>query len=138
MSYVERFFFTKKWLTSLVERENQPNEFKPNVLEKTTMFAYNNQKLLVRPCPSGKTSLTLKIFSRIPNRDIYLKSKSPPEQYSNSKNKVREIGEEIKPLSEYGKAIIVLADILGTSKNKHKDQCFIRGRHENLEFFYLS
>ena len=56
----------------------------------------------------------LKFLSRIPDRDIYLITKSTPEQYSNSKFKIRETSDEIKQLSEYESAIIVFDDILGS------------------------
>ena len=59
----------------------------------------NNGTLLVGTSFSGKTYLMLKIFSRVPNRDIYKITKSPPEHYSNSKNQNEEKGDEIKPLS---------------------------------------
>ena len=49
----------------------------------------------------------LKVLSRIPNRDVYTITKSPPEQYSISKIEIKEIGEESKPLNEYEKAIIL-------------------------------
>ena len=52
----------------------------------------------------------LKILSRIPERDFYIITKSPPEQYSNSKFKIKEISDELKPLSEYENAIIVFDD----------------------------
>ena len=61
----------------------------------------NNRTLLVGPSFSGKTYLMLQIFSRISDRDIYIITKSPPEQYSNSKIKIKEISDEIKPLNEY-------------------------------------
>ena len=63
---------------------------------------------MVGPSFSGET---YSILSRIPLRDVYLITKSPPEQYSNSKIKVKEIGHEVKPLSEYENAIIVFDDI---------------------------
>ena len=56
----------------------------------------------------------LKILSRIPNRDFYITTKSPLEQYSNSKIKIKEKRDEIKPLSEYEKGIIVFDGILGS------------------------
>ena len=59
-----------------------------------------------------------KIYPRIPNRDIYKIIKSPPEQYSNSKIKIKEIGEEIKPLNDYDKPIIIFDDFLGSSLAK--------------------
>ena len=61
---------------------------------------YNNLTLLVGPSFSGKTYLMLKIHSRIPNRDIYIITKSPPGQCSNCKIGIKEIGDEIKPLTE--------------------------------------
>ena len=98
----------------------------------------NNRTLLVGPSFSGKTYLMLKILSRIPNRDIYIITKSPPEQYTNSKIKIKEISDEIKPLNEYENGIIVFDDILGSSNSRFIDQYFIRGRHNNLDIYYLS
>ena len=80
----------------------------------------------------------LKILSRIIGRDIYIITKSPPEQYTNSKIKFKEISDEIKPLNEYENSIIVFVDILGSSNSRFIDQFFIRGRHNNLDLYYLS
>ena len=55
----------------------------------------------------------LKTISRIPDRDIYIITESPPEQYTNSKIKIKEISNEIKALNEYENGIIVFDDILG-------------------------
>ena len=38
----------------------------------------NNRTLFVGPSFSGKTYLMLKFLSRIPDRDIYVITKSPP------------------------------------------------------------
>ena len=86
----------------------------------------------------GKTHLMLKILSQIPDRDIYIITKSPPEQYTNSKIKIKEISDEFKPLNEYENGIIVFDDILGSSNSKFIDQFFFRGRHNNLDIYYLS
>ena len=100
---------------------------------------YNdNRTLLVGPSFPGKTYLMLKILPRISDRDIYIITKSPPEQYTNSKIKFKEIGDEIKPLNEYENGIIVFDDILGSSNSRFIDQFFIRGRHNNLDIYYLS
>ena len=98
----------------------------------------NNRSLLVGPSFSGKTYLMLKILSRISDRDIYIITKSPPEQYTNSKIKIKEISDVIKPLNEYENGIIVFDDILGSSNSRFIDQFFIRGRHNNLDIYYLS
>ena len=98
----------------------------------------NNRTLLVGPSFLGKTYLMLKILSRMPDRDFYIITKSPPEQYTNSKIKTKEICVEIKPLNEYEKGIIVFDDILGSSNSRFIDQFSIRGRHKNLDIYYLS
>ena len=98
----------------------------------------NNRTLLVGPSFSGKTYLMLKILSRISDRDIYIITKSPPEQYTNSIIKIKEISNEIKPLNEYENGIIVFDDVLGSSNSRDIDQYFIRGRHNNLDIYYLS
>ena len=76
----------------------------------------------------------LKILSRVPNRDIHIITKPPPEQYSNSKIKTKEISDEIKPLNEKENAMIVFDDILGSPNSRLVDQYFIRGRHNVPEF----
>ena len=80
----------------------------------------------------------LKTLSRIPDQDIYIINKSPPEQHTNSKIKIKEICDEIKPLNEYENSIRVFDDILGSSNSRFLDQFFIRGRHNILDIYYLS
>ena len=60
----------------------------------------------------------LKILSRTTDREIYIITKSTPEQYSNTKIKTKEISDEIKPLHEYENAIIVFDDKLGSSNSR--------------------
>ena len=133
--------FTKKWMKTHIEREhNHQNENKSNLIKKPLVDNdnNNNRTLLVGPSFSGKTYLMLKILSRIPDRDIYIITKSPPQQYTNSKIKIKEISDEIKPLNEYENGVIVFDDVLGSSNSRDIDQFFIRGRHNNLDIYYLS
>ena len=80
----------------------------------------------------------LQILSRISDRDIYIINKSPPEQYSKAKIKIKEINDEIKPLNEYENGIIDFDDILGSTNSRFMNQFFIRGRHNKLDIYYLS
>ena len=128
--------FTKKWLKAHIERKHHHNESNSIVLEKPIIN--NNRTLLVGPSFSGKTYLMLKILSRIPDRDIYKITKSHPEQYTNSKIKIKETSDEIKPLNEYENGNIVFDDVLCSSNSRDIDQFFIRGRHNNLDIYYLS
>ena len=88
---------------------------------------------MIGPSFSGKTYLMLKILSSISDRDIYIITKSPPEQYTNFKIKINGKSDEIKLLNEYGNGIIVFDDILGSSISRFIDQFFIRERHNNLD-----
>ena len=80
----------------------------------------------------------LKFLSRMSHRDIHIINKSLPKQFSKSKMKIKEIGEEIEPPNQYEKGIIVFDDILGSSSIKYKDQFSIRGRQNYLDNYYLS
>ena len=82
-------------------------------------------------------NLMLKSLSRIPNRDIYIITQSPPEQYSNSIFKIKEIGEEVKPLNEHKKGIKNFDDILGSPKCENIDQFFIRGGHNDFDIYII-
>ena len=116
-----------------------PNKIIENVnTSQQSKFENNNRTLLVGPSFSGETYLMLKILSRMSDRDIYIITKSPPEQYTNSKIKIKEISDEFKPLNEYENGIIVFDDVLGSSNSRDIDQYFIRGRHNNLDIYYLS
>ena len=135
-------FFSEKWLTTHIEREHR-NETNSSVLEKpktdNVNTENNNRTLLVGCSFSGKTYFALKKLSRIPlERNIYIITKSPPEQYLNSKIKIEEISDEIKPLNECENAVIVFDDVLGSSNSKYKDQFFIRGRHNIIDIYNLS
>ena len=135
MIFVESF--TKKWLKTHIEREHHHQD-KTNSNVIIDNVNNNNRTLWVGLSFSGKTYLILKILSRMLDRDIYLITKSPPEQYTNSKTKIKEISDEIKPLNEYENGIMVFDDVLGSSNSRFIDQYFIRGRHNNLDIYYLS
>ena len=87
----------------------------------------NNRTLLFGPSFWGKTQLMLKILSRITHQDMYIVTRSTPDQYSYTKINIKEISEEIKPLNENENAIIVFDDLLGASNSRYIDEFFIRG-----------
>ena len=94
----------KKRKNNLIQNEISISHQHPKVENRNN----NNRTLLVGPSFSGKTYLMLKIVSRLPDRDFYIIIKSPPEQYSDSKMKIKEIGDEIKSVNGYGNGIIDL------------------------------
>ena len=102
------------------------------------MSARRIEHFLIWPCFSGKSCLGLKIFWWKPDWDTYISIKFPPEQFLNSKNKIKEIGEEIRPLNELENAIIVFDDVLVSSKSRYIVQLFKRWKHTNYDMNYLS
>ena len=126
----------KKRKINLVQNETTISHQQPKIENGNNNN--NNRTLLDGLSFSGKTYLMLKTFSRRKNRDIYIITKSPPEQYTNSKIKNKEKCDEIKPLNEYENGIIVFDDILGSSNSRYIDQFFIRGRHNTLDIHFLS
>ena len=118
------------------KNKNTPLQNQQPKIDNVNNLNINNLTLLAGPIFSGKTSPMLKLLSRMPDRDIYIITKSPPEHYS--KIKIKEITGEIKPLNEYDKATIVSDGILCSSYSRDIDQFFIRGRHNNLGIYYLS
>ena len=91
-------------------------------IEKVNINNNIQSTLLVGPPFSGKTYLMLKLLSPIANLDSYTISKSRPEQYTKSKIKIKETNEEIKPLKEFKKAVIVFDETLGSSNSRYIDQ----------------
>ena len=121
----------KKRKNNLVQNEITTSHQQPKIEN-------NNRTLLVGPSFSGKFYFMLKTLSRIADRGIYIITKSPPEHYTNSKIKIKEITDEIKPLNEYENGIVVFDDILVSSNSRFIDQFFIKGQHNNLDIYYLS
>ena len=126
VTFVENFS-QKKLLKTHIGRDHHQNEPHSNVIEKPKIDKVektdNNRTLLVGPFLSGKTNLMLKTFPRIrSDRDNYKITKTPPEQYSNFKIKIKEKSDEIKAPNEHENAIIVFDDILGSSNSKYIDQ----------------
>ena len=123
----------KKRKNNIVQNKITTSDGQPKIENNN-----NNRTLLVGPSFSGKTYIILKILSRIPERDVYIITKPPPEQYFNSKIKNKEICVEIIPLNEYENGMLVFDDILGSSNSRFIDQSFVRGRHDDLDIYYLS
>ena len=72
----------KKRKNNLVQNEVTISHQQPKIENNN-----NERTLMVGTKFSGKTYLMLKTLSRIPDRDIDIITRSPPEQYSSSKIK---------------------------------------------------
>ena len=125
-------------MSDILQKKKQENVIKLSWKVSVIDEHINIRTLFVGPFFSGETYLMLKTLSRLPDRVISSITKSCPEQYSNSSSKIEEIGEEIKSLNEYNKTSILFDDFLVSSNSRYIDQFLIRGRHNNLNNYYLS
>ena len=126
-------FSEKETVSRLEEGVETPTRF----FEPINFFN-NGRSLIVGPSFSVKTCFMFIILSRILNWGIYIFTKSPLEHYSNSKIKIKEIGEVIRVLNHFEYDIIFFDDVLGSSNCKYIDQFFMRRGHKSSDIHYLS
>ena len=93
----------------------------------------NRANVVIGPRNVGKTYYILKVLEKIGNqRPINIITRSP-NQYPNYK-----ISTEIKPINKYKGSVVILDDMLGAKNSSQIDEFFTRGRHEDLDVYYIS
>ena len=81
----------------------------------------------------GKTYYMLKILEKIGNgRRILILTRSP-NQYPNFKT-----SNEIEPINKYKGSIVIFDDMLSARNCSRIDEFFTRGRHKDLDVYYIS
>ena len=65
-------------------------------------------------------------------RPIHIKTRSP-NQYPNYKT-----SNDIKPINKYKGSLVIFDDMLGAQNSSQTDEFVTRGRHEDLEVYYIS
>ena len=96
--------------------------------------AYENHRhVIIGPSNVGKTFYMLKVLEKIDNkRPIHIITRSP-NQYPNYKTST-----DIKPINKYKGSIVIFDDMLGAKNSSQIDEFFTRGRHEDLDVYYIS
>ena len=93
----------------------------------------NHRHVIIGPSNVGKTFYMLKILEKTGNkRPIYIKTRSP-NQYPNYKTST-----DIKPINKNKGSILIFDDMLGARNSSQIDEFFTRGRHEDLDVYYIS
>ena len=93
----------------------------------------NHRHVIIGPSNVGKTCYMLKILEKIDNkRPIHIITRSP-NQYPNYKT-----SNEIKPINKYKGSVVIFDDMLGAKNSSQIDEFFTRGRHEDLDVYYIS
>ena len=100
-----------------------------NIVSKFENHAY----VVIGPRNVGKTYFMLKVLEKIGNkRPIHIIIRSP-NQYPNYKTST-----EIKPINKYKGSVVIFDDMLGAKNSSQIDEFFTRGRHEDLDAYYIS
>ena len=103
-----------------------------NVNNKVSKYE-NHRHVITGPSNVGKTYYMLKILEKLDNkRPINIITRSP-NQYPNYKT-----SNEIKPINKYKGSVVIFDDMLGAKNSSQIDEFFTRGRHEDLDVYYIS
>ena len=93
----------------------------------------NHRHVIIGPSNVGKTYYMLKILEKIDNkRPINIITRSP-NQYPNYKTST-----DIKPINKYKGSVVIFDDMLGAKNSSQIDEFFTRGRHEDIDVYYIS
>ena len=93
----------------------------------------NHRHVVIGPSNVGKTYYMLKILEKIGNkRPIHIITRSP-NQYPNYKTST-----DIKPINKYKGSVVIFDDMLWTKNSSQIDEFFTRGRHEDIDVYYIS
>ena len=93
----------------------------------------NHRYVVIGPSNVGKTYYMLEILEKIGNkRPINIITRSP-NQYPNYKT-----SNEIKPINKYKGSVVIFDDMMGAKNSSQIDDFFTRGRHEDLDVYYIS
>ena len=93
----------------------------------------NHRHVVIGPSNVGKTYYMLKVLEKIGNkRPIHIINRSP-NQYPNYKTST-----EIKAINKYKGCVVIFDDMLGAKNSSQIDEFFRRGRHEDLDVYYIS
>ena len=103
------------------------------IINKNVSTFENRANVIMGPRNVGKTYYMLKVLEKIDNqRPIHIITRSP-NQYPNYKT-----NNEIKPINKYKGSVVIFNDMLGAKNSSQIDEFFTRGRHEDLDVYYIS
>ena len=93
----------------------------------------NHAYVVIGPRNVGKTYYMLKILEKFGiKRPIHITTRSP-NQYPNYKTST-----EVKPINKYKGSVVIFDDVLGARNSSQIDEFSTRGRHEDLDVYYIS
>ena len=125
----------KNYFNTLPPNEKNNNENVDNNKDNNpNLSTYENRaNVIIGPRNVVKMFYMLKILEKIGNkRPIHIITRSP-NQYPNHKT-----SNEIKPINKYKGSVVIFDDMLGAKNSSQIEEFFTRGRHEDLDVYYIS
>ena len=119
----------KRKFDDSVNKKDNVNNVNNNIVSEFE----NRANVIIGPRNVGKTYYMLKVLEKIDSkRPIQIITRSP-NQYPNYKTSI-----EIKPINNYKGSVVIFDDMLGARNSSQIDEFFTRGRHEDLDVYYIS
>ena len=111
-----------------------PQQPKIDKINNNNVSTYENHAyVVIGPRNAGKTYYMLKVLEKIGNRrPIHLVTRSP------NQNPDYKTSTDIKPINKYKGSVVKFDDMLGAKNSSQIDEFFTRGRHEDLDVYYIS
>ena len=121
---------------TLTQNQQPKSDIKnTNINKKKTKVvdSVNNRTLIIGFSNCGETYLMNHILHQ-KQEPIFIITKSL-NQYPNIK---AQSSDEIQQLNEYENSVVVFDDMLQSKQESHIDLFFARGRHNNIDIYYIS
>ena len=125
----------KNNINTLPSNKNNTSYQQPNIenVNNDASTYENHRHVVIGPSNVGKTYYMLKVLEKIDiQRPIHIITRSP-NQYPNYKT-----NNEIKPINKYKGSVVIFDYMLGAKNSSQIDEFFTRGRHEDLDVYYIS
>ena len=125
----------KNNINTLPPNKNNTSYQQPNIenVNNDVSTYENHRHVVIGPSNVGKTYYMLKVLEKIGNRrPMHIINRSP-NQYPNYKTSI-----QIMPINKYKGSIVIFDDMLGARNSSQIDEFFQRGRHEDLDVYYIS
>ena len=116
-----------------IQDVNSVNKTNNNKKKRKLVENLNNRTLIIGFSNSGKTYLMNYILHQ-KQEPIFIITKSL-NQYPKIK---AQTSDEIQPLNEYENSVVVFDDMLLSKQESNIDLFFTRGRHNNIDIYYIS
>ena len=118
---------------TICKKCHNENRRKNNNNNDIVLTYENHRHVIIGPNNVGKTYYMLKVLEKLgKKRPNHIITRSP-NQYPNYKT-----SNEIKPINKYKGSVVIFDDMLGAENSSQKDEFFTRGRHEDLDVYYIS